>query len=423
MTGFSKALMVSTDVAHIVLFHPDDLAHAGDWPIAWYSEPFVYPLESAAGRLIAWSTRSDGSFAVRLTDGAMTEREQSHAGPSWTFPYGVRHGRVFIDNTDALPGEQQMTQAEDDPGSWIDVPGGDYAVTVTAIEWSAELDAADKGASNNGADKLPDYVVQFQPASGEPIKPARRPPDLVCLMEAVATDKIYAHNPKPPEPIDFSRPYPAFASANVTRPGGNFSSQGEAPIEAAVPADGDRFAIFDAPFVVAAELVPGAPALIAECHGSGGSPGKAMRFSFRARQAVQIAEVTGTFANGRFEKSGMTGFFRRQQKPVPPEALAAVRIAPLAMAQDMAAPADVSALRVRVLDDLRDAGMLGRQLGGLAEYEALKLAASDDAATLMNWLIDHLPLSGRERLRIATLPENAQCAALREAYENTRRGP
>jgi hypothetical protein len=28
MTEFSKALMVSTDVAHIVLFHPDDLAHA-----------------------------------------------------------------------------------------------------------------------------------------------------------------------------------------------------------------------------------------------------------------------------------------------------------------------------------------------------------------------------------------------------------
>jgi hypothetical protein len=414
MTGFSKALMVSTDVAHIVLFHPDDLAHAGDWPIAWYSEPFVYPLESAAGRLIAWSTRSDGSFALRLTDGAITEREQSYAGPSWTFPYSVRHGRVFIDNTDALPGEQQMTQAEDDPGSWIDVPGGDYAVTVTAIEWSAELDAADKGASENGADKLPDYIVQFQPASGEPIKPARRPPDLVCLMEAVATDKIYAHNPKPPEPIDFSRPYPAFASANVTRSGGNFSSQGEAPIEAAVPADGDKFAIFDTPFVVAAELVPGAPAVIAECHGSGGSPGKAMRFSFRARQAVQIAEVTGQYIDGSFEALGTTGLFRRRQKPVSSDALAAVRIAPL---PEVTGKVEVSALRARMVGDLRGAGALGRQLGGLSEYEARKLEASDDAAMLMDWLIDHLPLDARERLRIATLAPDAQCEALSAAYD------
>jgi hypothetical protein len=419
MTGFSKALMVSTDVAHIVLFHPDDLAHASDWPIAWYSEPFVYPLESAAGRLIAWSTRSDGSFALRLTDGAMTEREQSYAGPSWTFPYSVRHGRVFLDNTDTLPGKEQMTQTTDAEEYWIDIANGDYAVTVTALEWSAEPSAredgtADKGSSDNGADKLPDYVVQFQPASGEPIKPARRPPDLVCLMEAVATDKMYAHNPKPPEPIDFSRPYPAFASANVTRPGGHFSSQGEAPIEAAVPADGDKFAIFDTPFVVAAELVPGAPAVIAECHGSSGSPGKAMRFSFRARQAVQIAEVAGMFANGRFEKSGTIGFFRRQLRPVPPEALAAVRIAPL---PEVTGKVEVSALRARMVGDLRGAGALGRQLGGLSEYEARKLEASDDAAMLMDWLIDHLPLHARERLRIATLAPDARYAALSAACD------
>jgi hypothetical protein len=419
MTGFSKALMVSTDVAHIVLFHPDDLAHASVWPIAWYSEPFVYPLESAAGRLIAWSTRSDGSFAVRLTDGAMTEREQSYAGPSWTFPYAVRHGRLFLDNTDTLPGKEQMTQTTDAEEYWIDIANGDYAVTVTALEWSAETSAREDGAgdmdaSDNGADKLPDYVVQFQPVSGEPIKPARRPPDLVCLMEAVATDKIYVHNPKPPEPVDFSRPYPAFTSANVTRSGGNFSSQGEAPIEAAVPADGDKFAIFDTPFVVAAELVPGAPAVIAECHGSGGSPGKAMRFSFRARQAVQIAEVAGMFANGRFEKSGTIGFFRRQLRPVPPEALAAVRIAPL---PEVTGKVEVSALRARMVGDLRGAGALGRQLGGLSEYEARKLEASDDAAMLMDWLIDHLPLHARERLRIATLAPDARYAALSAACD------
>jgi hypothetical protein len=412
MTGFSRALMVSTDVAHIVLFHPDDLAHAADWPIAWYSEPFVYPVESAAGRLIAWSTRSDGGFAVRLTDGAVSERESRYAGPSWTFPYSVRHGRVFLDNTDALPGKEQMTQTSDAEEYWIDVPDGDYAVTVTALEWSAE-----PGAREDGADKLPDYVVQFKPASAEAIKSARRPPDLVCQTKAVASDEIHAYAPKQPEPIDFSRPYPAFASANVTRSGGNFTTQGEAPIEAAVPAGGDKFAIFDTAFIVAAELAPGAPAVIAECHGSSGRPGQAMHYSFRAGQAVQIAEISGIFVDGTVEKLGTTGFFRPQPKPVPPDALPAVRIAPLPQAQEMAVTTDPTALRTKILGDLRGAGTLGNQLGGLAEYEARRLESSDDAASLTDWLIDHLPLPAGERLRIATLPANARSAALDEAYE------
>jgi hypothetical protein len=120
------------------------------------------------------------------------------------------------------------------------------------------------------------------------------------------------------------------------------------------------------------------------------------------------------FANGRFEKSGTIGFFRRQLRPVPPEALAAVRIAPL---PEVTGKVEVSALRARMVGDLRGAGALGRQLGGLSEYEARKLEASDDAAMLMDWLIDHLPLDARERLRIATLAPDAQCEALSAAYD------
>lgn len=411
--------MVSTDVAHIVLFHPDDLAHADEWPIAWYSEPFVFPVESAAGRLIAWCTKSDGGYAVRVTNGAVTDREQRYAGPSWTFPYTVRHGRVFLDNTDALPGEEQMTQASDDEENWIAVANGDYAVTVTAIEWSAE-----PGARNHGFDKLPNYVVQFQPGSPRVIKPARRPPDLACLTDATATDELYVHTPEPPEPIDFDRHYPAFASINVTRAGQHFSTRGEAPIEAAVPRDGDRFALFDTPFVAAAELTPGAPAVIVECHGSGGIPGEAMRYSFRARRAVRIAEITGTFADGSYARPVMTGFFRRQPKPIPPDALPAVRIGPLPPTQDAAASAGPETLRATVLDDLRGGGMLAKRLGGLAGYEALRLGASDDAEALMNWLIDNLPLPADERLRLSILPPNRRCAALSDAYQtgDLRRG-
>jgi hypothetical protein len=129
---------------------------------------------------------------------------------------------------------------------------------------------------------------------------------------------------------------------------------------------------------------------------------------------VQIAEVSGMFANGRFEKLGTTGILRRQLRPVPPEALAAVRIAPL---PELTGKVEVSALRARIVGDLRDGGALGRQLGGLSEYEARKLAASDDADMLMDWLIDHLPLHARERLRIATLAPDARYAALSAAYD------
>ena len=411
MTEFSKTLMVSTDVAHIVLFHPDDLAHASDWPIAWYSEAFIFLAESKAERLIAWCTNSDGGFAVRVTNGAMTEREQRYAGPSWVFPYTVRHGRVFLDNTDALPGAEQMTQTEEYPDYWIDVGNGNYAVTVTAIEWSAE-----PGAQHDGADKLPNYVVQFQPSPSQVIKPAKRPPDLECLTDAIATDEIYIHIPKPAKPIDFDRHYPAFASLNVTRAGQDFSTQGEAPIEAAVPGNGDQFAMFDQPFVVAAELIPGAPAVIAQCHGSGGRPGEAMCYSFLARQIVEISEITGVFVEGSYAKLGTTGFFRKQPKPIPRNALAAVRIRPLPSITDTVLSVAVNDLRSNVLEDLRGGGLLASQLGGLAGYEAMRLEASQDAVTLTNWLIDTLHMPAAERLRISVLPPNAQAAALSALY-------
>ncbi len=166
---------------------------------------------------------------MRVTNGAMTEREQHYAGPSWTFPHTVRHGRVFLDSSDALPGAEQMTQTSVYGDYWIDIANGTYAVTATAIEWSAE-----PGAQDDGADNLPNYVVQFQPGSHE-IKPAKRPPDLECLTDAVGTDEIYIHTPKTPKPIDFDRHYRAFASLNVTRPGQEFSTRGEA----AMPADCD----------------------------------------------------------------------------------------------------------------------------------------------------------------------------------------
>lgn len=407
MTHISRMLMVSTDVAHIVIFHPDDLHHAAEWPIAWYSEPFVFPVESRAGRLVAWCTGGDGGFKIRVTTGALTERERLYAGPQWTFPYTVRHGRVHFDNTDALPGKEKMTDAADQPDCWVDLPNGDYAVTVTAIEWSAE-----PGDREEGAETLPNYVVSFLALVDEPAAPARRPPDLECQRDAVATDELCDTHRDEPGAIDFDRPYPAFVSTNVARPGQSFNSQGEAPIEAAVAPDAGKFVLFDTPVVAAASLAAGSLAVVAVCHGSGGVPGQAKRYSFRARRTVRIVAQDGMFAAGQFSKLGKEGFFRRRTKPVPVDALAAVTIEPYTPAADVPMTVDPATLKAAVLAQLADDGALAKRIGGVATYESLRIAASDDPDFLSNWLLDNLPLPAEERLAISVLPINARMATL-----------
>lgn len=407
----SKDIRLATDVAHIVLFHPDDLVHAEHWPIAWYAESFIYPVESAAGRLIAWCTGSDGVFKLRLTTGELTARERAFSGPSFVFPYRVRHGRVFIDNSDGLPGVEKMIDPSTSPDFWFELADGDYAVTVTAVEWEAE-----PGARDEGHETLPNYVVAFEPLDGRSIKPARRPPDLIGSRNSVARDEPFLSRPYKPDPIDFSRLYPAFAAADVAPAGRAIDSCGEAPVLAAVPQGGDDFAIFDVRFVIAADLVPGAPAVVATCHGVRGRPEDERIFSFRAEHLVEIVAVEGFCRNGKFFKPGRRWIFGRRQEPLPADALAAVEIRPCASGEDGAVRVDLMAFKAQVLADLESAGFLGNRLAGVAGYEALRLAAAADVDFFADWLLDHLPLSGRDRLAISLLPTNDRFAALEQAY-------
>lgn len=411
----SETIVLATDVAHILIFHPDDLAHAEKWPIAWYAETFVYPVESAGQRLIAWSTGSDGVFKLRLTTGEITAAEREFAGPSWTFPYSVRHGRVFVDNSDALPGSEKMTDPSESPDLWFELADGDYAVTVTAIEWEAE-----PGAHEEGRETLPNYVVAFAPLDGRVIAPARRPPDLWGSRSAIAADQPFISRPYPPDPVDFTRLYPAFVAANVAPVGRSFESAGEAPIRAAVTQGGDDFAIFDIPFVIAADLVPGAPAVIGACHGVRGRLQDQRVFSFKAEHAVEIVAVEGVCREGEFSKPQAYWGFGNRLKSLPADALATVRIAPPDLAEDGPARVDLVAFKSQILADLNGGGVLGTRLAGIAGYEALRLAASEEAVILADWLLDHLPLSGRDRLAFSLLPTNDRFAALDQAYRAFR---
>lgn len=175
-----KIIKAGTDVAAFMIFHPNDLQHAKYWPIAWYADHFIYSKESEAGKLIAWDTGMDGSFELRLTMDGLTRKEKSKAGAQYDFPITVRHNRLFVDNSDCLPGDQQMYDAADYEDAWYDIPNGDYVATVTAILQNGEKKR-----------RLPDYVIAFRLATeGTMPSPARRPPDLICHPDCPATDEV-----------------------------------------------------------------------------------------------------------------------------------------------------------------------------------------------------------------------------------------
>jgi Family of unknown function (DUF6386) len=147
----SKTVRLGTDVAALVLFHPDDLAHRQNDPVAWYGYDFAFSRESARGRLVAFGTGSDGTYEVRITTGLLTPQEITCACPSRSFPLVVRHGRLLLDNTDALPSLEQMIDPATIADRWYEIASGTYRVVVHPID-----------RRSGAALALPDYVIVFE---------------------------------------------------------------------------------------------------------------------------------------------------------------------------------------------------------------------------------------------------------------------
>jgi hypothetical protein len=159
--ALDRKIVLGTDVAGFFLFHPNDMAHRARSPLAWYGYGFACRKEFEAGRMVTFCTGSDGTFAFRVTTGELSVREQRWLAASWDFRLRVRHGRVLLDNGDCLPNEDFCDTASDDDERWIDLPNGDYRVTVHAIDWGSEPGVLDK----NGyalPHALTGYVIQFQ---------------------------------------------------------------------------------------------------------------------------------------------------------------------------------------------------------------------------------------------------------------------
>jgi len=178
--GLDKTLSVGTDVAAWFLFHPNDLAHRRADPLNWWSYDFAIFKEFAAGTLVAVCTGGDGNSTVRFTNVGLTERELTYAF-CWTdFRLQVKHQSLYLDGGDVLPAEEcdEIEQCDPEGYGWIELPNGNYRVTVHAIAWYDEPGALDENNYSTES-ALAAYVVHFQSVADlDSIMPPTKLPDL-----------------------------------------------------------------------------------------------------------------------------------------------------------------------------------------------------------------------------------------------------
>jgi len=185
ITGeLDKTLSVGTDVAAWFLFHPDDLAHRRADPLNWWGYDFAIFKEFAAGTLVAVNTRADGNSTVRFTNVGLTERELTYAVSSADFRLQVKHQSLYLDGGDVLPAEEceEIERCDPEGYGWIELPNGNYRVTVHAIAWYDEPGALDEDNYSTES-ALAAYVVHFQSVADlDSIAPPTTLPDLspVC---------------------------------------------------------------------------------------------------------------------------------------------------------------------------------------------------------------------------------------------------
>ena len=194
ITGeLDKTLSVGTDVAAWFLFHPHDLAHRRADPLNWWSSDFAIFKEFAAGTLVAVCTGGDGNSTVRFTNVGLTERELTYA-VCWTdFRLQVKHQSLYLDGGDVLPAEEcdEIEQCDPEGYGWIELPNGNYRVTVHAIAWYDEPGALDENNYSTES-ALAAYVVHFQSVADlDSITPPTTLPDLYRLC-STSEDVVFS---------------------------------------------------------------------------------------------------------------------------------------------------------------------------------------------------------------------------------------
>jgi hypothetical protein len=363
-----KTILLGTDVAAFVLFHPDDLAHRARDPLDWYGYDFAYGRESAAGRLVAFCTGSDGSYAIRLTTGDLTPAEAVDACPSWSFPLIVRHGRILLDNTDALPSDEQMKDLSSIGDHWFELDNGAYRVTVHPIE------CPDAGSSAREAGTIrPNYVIQFQSVADIADVPvAATPPDIrpdrdwtPRFLDNAASEELYRW----PDALQGTTHYPSLAvpdtMALLPRQFAHLCV-GDDIAEAAFPKTMKRAARAEG-FVVAPSFETGAYAILA----------RQSQLSWRGDEKAVL---------------GVSGLcLVRLVQGGPAASLKPVEIAPVEKPDMTGDPEAAQNLKARLIKQVNSNPALQARLGH-PSFETERLAALISPEAITTWALMHLDL-------------------------------
>jgi len=328
----------------------------------------------------------------------------------------VRHGKVFVDNSDALPGEEQRDAANTIPRRWVDIPNGDYAVKVTAIEWTAETNSK---TGQSKVDELPSYVVQFLPAQSQAPIVAVRSPDIICMRGEEASDKLYpgtAANSETSDSLyperdkhDLTTSLSAVCVDHLQPVGGQVSTHPHGNVEQRLDADAKTSNLFSIPFVIGPAIQEGAFALLADIKSWGGSPGERLRVGFRLLGPVQIKKVDGSFEKGTVRRLKRI-LFSVTAKPHEPytDLLYAVTVKPYnPLPLDLPEKAGID-LRDTILKTLSADSALARQRGGKASYDLLVLAEWTNTELLLRWAMSNMPITAEEQLELACMDGNAR---------------
>jgi len=170
---WDKLYKLGTDVAGFVFFHSTRLAHWKDSPTGWWMDDFAE--EFKAGRLVAFCAGSDGTFTMKFVQRPLTPAEKKVLVTKEPFRYDVQDSRLYWDNANCLPCEDQLENAEDDENGWLELPNGPYRVTVHALDWFSIPDAERQAEVD-----ISHYVVRFEAVSS--LKKVPAPKELPWLL-------------------------------------------------------------------------------------------------------------------------------------------------------------------------------------------------------------------------------------------------
>lgn len=130
---WEKLYKLGTDVAAFMFFDPELLQHRLEDDHDWWS---INPeQEFLEGTLAAFHTGSDGQFTMKFIQRPLSPLEKKVLVSQSSFRFVVRNERFYWGNSDSLPSDDQLYDANDDENGWISIPNGNYYLTVYALDW------------------------------------------------------------------------------------------------------------------------------------------------------------------------------------------------------------------------------------------------------------------------------------------------